>query len=129
MALFKPALSWLIYELCHEKSFLPMRKQRHRSAVTAQLISAFVFATQIVKPALFSPKCQACSLLLWLPRFVCVGPAHKPRRPVFSCHGSYVGVSINGLALKDGTEAVAFDYIGEDIWICRNVAVYLLHLH
>ena len=42
----------LINELRHEKTgFLPMRKQRRRSAVqaTAQLISAFVFATRIVQ--------------------------------------------------------------------------------
>ena len=46
--------SAILTELRHEKTrFLPMRKQRCRSAsqllVTAKLISAFVFATRIVQ--------------------------------------------------------------------------------
>ena len=45
--------------------FLPMRKQRGRSPVTAKLISAFVFAIQIVQFLFFlNPKFQASSLLL-----------------------------------------------------------------
>ena len=69
-----------------------MRKQRRRSAfaVTAKLISAFVFATQIVQSLYYlNPKFQASSHLLWLYRPVCVGPGRKPRRPVFSKRGSY----------------------------------------
>ena len=60
--------------------FLPMRKQRPRSAsqllaVTAKLISAFVFATRIVQFLFFiNPKFQASSHLLWLHSLVCVGP-------------------------------------------------------
>ena len=43
-------------------------------AVTAQLISAFVFATQIVQSLFFlNPKFQASSHLLWLYSPVCVG--------------------------------------------------------
>ena len=54
-------------------------------AVTAQLISAFVFATRIVQSLFFlNPKFQASSYLLWLHSPVCVGPGRKPRRPVFS---------------------------------------------
>ena len=55
-------------------------------AVTAQLISAFVFASQIVQ-SLFclNPKIQASSH--FLP--VCVIPGRKPRRPVFSQRGSF----------------------------------------
>ena len=59
-------------------------------AVTAKLISAFVFATRIVQSLYFlNPKFQASSHLLWLCRLVCVGPGRKPRRPVFSERGSY----------------------------------------
>ena len=58
-------------------------------AVTAKLISAFVFATQIVQSLYFlSTKFQASSHLLWLYSPVCVGPGRKPRRPVFSQRGS-----------------------------------------
>ena len=43
--------------------------------VTAKLISAFVFATQIVEFVYFlNPKFQASRRLLWLYSSVCVGP-------------------------------------------------------
>ena len=59
-------------------------------AVTAKLISAFVFATWIVQYLYFlNPKFQASSYILWLHSPVCVGPGLKPRRPVFSQRGSY----------------------------------------
>ena len=59
-------------------------------AVTAKLISAFVFATQIVQSLYFlNPNFHASSHFLWLPSPVCVGPGRKPRRLVFS-QGSYV---------------------------------------
>ena len=58
-------------------------------AVTAKLISAFVFATRIVQSLYFlNPKFQASSHLLWLCSPICVGPGRKPRRPVFSQRGS-----------------------------------------
>ena len=48
-------------------------------AVTARLISTFVFATQIVQFLLYLyPKCQDSSFLLWMYRPVCVGPGQKP---------------------------------------------------
>ena len=54
-------------------------------AVTAKLISAFVFATRIVQSLFFlNAKFQASSHYLWLYSLVCVGPGRKPRRPVFS---------------------------------------------
>ena len=54
-------------------------------AVTAQLISAFIFATRIVQSLCFlNPKFQASSHLLWLYIPICVGPGRKTRRPVFS---------------------------------------------
>ena len=58
-------------------------------AVTAQLISAFVFATQIVQLFFLNPIFQAFSPFLGLYRAVCVGPGRKPRRPVFSRRCSF----------------------------------------
>ena len=59
-------------------------------AVTAKLISAFVFAILIVQSLYFlNPKFQASSHLVWLHSLVCVRPGRKPRRPVFSHRGSY----------------------------------------
>ena len=59
-------------------------------AVTAKLISAFVFATRIVQSLYYlNPKFQASINFLWLYSPVCVGPGRKPRRPVFSQRGSY----------------------------------------
>ena len=59
-------------------------------AVTAQVISAFVFAIRLVQ-SLYSlnPKFQTSSHLLWLCSPVCVGPGRKPRKPVFSQRGSF----------------------------------------
>ena len=48
-------------------------------AVTAKLISAFVFATRIVQFLFYlNPKFKASSLLLLPYRSVCVGPVQKP---------------------------------------------------
>ena len=59
-------------------------------AVTANLISAFVFTTQILQSLYFlNPRFQASSHLQWLYSLVCVGPGRRPRRPVFSQRGSY----------------------------------------
>ena len=60
-------------------------------AVTAKLISAFVFTTWIVQSLYFlNPKFQAASHLLWLYSPVCVGPGSEPQRPIFSQRGSYI---------------------------------------
>ena len=65
-------------------------KMQISCAVTAQLISAFVFATWIIQSLYFlNPKFRASSHLQWLPSLVCVSPGQKPRRPVFSERGSY----------------------------------------
>ena len=65
-------------------------KMQISCAVTAQLISDFVFATWIVRSLFYlNPKFQASSHLLWVYSLVCVGPGQKPRRPVFSQRGSY----------------------------------------
>ena len=46
---------------------------------TAQLISAFVFTTQIIQSLYFlHPKFQASSHPVWLHSQVCVGPGWKP---------------------------------------------------
>ena len=47
-------------------------------AVTAKLISAFVFATRIVHFFFLNPKFQASSLLLCLYSSVCIRPVLKP---------------------------------------------------
>ena len=57
----------------------------------AQLISVFVFATQIVQLLLvLYQKFQASNLLLLLYRPVCVVPGQKPKLLVVSRTGSYV---------------------------------------
>ena len=59
-------------------------------AVTAKLISAFVFASWKEQYVYFlNTKLQACSHFLWMYSPVCVGHGRKPRRPVFSQQGSY----------------------------------------
>ena len=57
-------------------------------AVTAKLISAFVFAIRIVQFLFYvNTKFQASRYLLSLCSLVCVGSGRKPRRPVFSQRG------------------------------------------
>ena len=90
-----------------------MRKQRRISdsfAVTAKLISAFVFATRIVQSLCFlNPKFQASSHLLWLYSLVCVGQGRKPQRQVFSRRDSYIIVPL---------------ILAEDLWMV--LWVYLI---
>ena len=76
-------------------------------AVTAKLISAFVFATRIVQFLYFlNPKFQASSHLLWLYSLVCVGPVRKLRRPIFSQRGSYyLYIMFMSLYISHGWEA------------------------
>ena len=72
-------------------------------AVTAKLISAFVFATRIVRSLYFlNMEFHASSHLLWLYSSVYVGTGQKPRRPVFSERGS------NYILLKDFLSLLAF---------------------
>ena len=55
------------------------KKAQISFAVTAKLISAFVFAIRTVHFLYFlNPKFQASSLFLGLYRPVCVGPGRKP---------------------------------------------------
>ena len=78
-----------IYEWRHEKTgfFICKTKMQINSAVTGQLISAFVFVSWIVQSLYFlflNPKFQASSHLLLLYSLACVGPGRKRRRLVFS---------------------------------------------
>ena len=57
----------------------PHREKTGFMCLTAQLICAFVFATQILQFLFFlNPKFQASSHLLWLHRSVCVGLVGNP---------------------------------------------------
>ena len=59
-------------------------------AVTAKLISAYVFATRIVQSLSFlNTKFQASSHFLRLRSLICVGYGRKPRRPLFWRRGSH----------------------------------------
>ena len=67
-----------LYAPHHEKArFLPIRKQRPQisCSATAQLISAFVFATRIVQYFL-NPQFQASSYIVCLYSLVYVRPGH-----------------------------------------------------
>ena len=74
--------------LCMRKPTICLCK--NKDAVTAKLISAFVFATRIVQSLFLNPKFQASSHLLCLYSPVCVGPGQKPKLLVFSCTGSFL---------------------------------------
>ena len=59
-------------------------------AVTAKLISAFVFDTWIAQFLYFlNPKFPTSNHLLCLHSLVCVGPGGKPGRPVFLHRGTF----------------------------------------
>ena len=97
--------------------FLHMRKTKTQIsfAVTAKLISAFVFATRIVQSLYFlNLKFQASSYLLWLHSPVCVGPGQKPRIPVFSERGSNYKWAVlhknlsSGFSIRSGTNRAIF---------------------
>ena len=71
-------------------------------AVTAQLISAFVFATWIEQFLLFlNPKFQASSLFSRLYRSVCLRPGRKSRKPVFLRRGTYLIYRMPLIVLED----------------------------
>ena len=67
----------------------------HCSYCTAQLISAFVFATRIVQFVFYlNPQFQASSFLPRLYRPVRVGPGRISRRPVFSRRSSCISMYV-----------------------------------
>ena len=74
----------------------------------AQLISAFVFATQLIQSLFFlNPKFQVSGQLQWLPSSVCAGPGRKPWRPVFSERGPTVLWEINGTTVRAAKRYIA----------------------
>ena len=78
------AASWKNQRFAYVKT-----KTQISFAVTAKLISACVFNTQLVQSVYFlNPKFQASSHLMWLHSPVCVGPCRKTNTLVFSCRGS-----------------------------------------
>ena len=90
--MISPNVCSIIWATSWENRILAYAKTKAQIsfAVTAKLISAFVFATRIVNFFFFlNPKFQVSNHLLWLYSPVCVGPGRKSRRPVFSRRGSY----------------------------------------
>ena len=84
---------WKMSGVMRKPAFCICENMRRSAScgTTAQLISAFVFATLIVHSLYFlNPKVQASSHRLWLYSLVCVEPGRKPRRQVFSLRGSNV---------------------------------------
>ena len=71
----------------NQQSAYAKTKTQISCAVTARLISAFVFAIPHLL-TFVKPKFQASSLLLVLYRPVCVGPGRKAELLVFSRTGS-----------------------------------------
>ena len=77
-------LSWIVHLIWapsweNQQFAYAKTKAQISFAVTAKLISTFVFTTRIVQCLLYlTPKFQASSLLLCLYRPVCVGPVRKP---------------------------------------------------
>ena len=74
------------------QQFAKAKTKAHISfAVTAKLISAFVFATRIVHFMCFlNPKFSASSNLLCLYSLICVRPGRNPKVLVFSRTGSFI---------------------------------------
>ena len=75
------AISWSHDQDGHhaQQSAYAKTKAQISFAVTAKLISAFVFATRIVQFLFYlNPKFQDSSSFLWLYRSICVGPVRKP---------------------------------------------------
>ena len=77
-------MTFEVYTVCaasweNQQSAYAKTKAQIRFAVTAKLISAFVFATRIVQSLYFlNTKFHASSCLLLLCSPVCVGPGQKP---------------------------------------------------
>ena len=97
MGLLSPSFSvsflslsqWVLY-VCTEVCIVPVNKAQISCKITAQLISAFVFATQTVHFLFYvNPEFQASSFSLLLYRPVCVGPGWNLKRLFSSHRGSY----------------------------------------
>ena len=79
---FQDQLVGKVYEMCHEKTSFCACENKGADLLAVQL-SAFVFASFIVKFLFFNPKLQACGLLLCQNRPFFVKPGWKPQRPIF----------------------------------------------
>ena len=75
---------------CEKTTYAYAKTKKQISfAVTAKLISVFVFTTQIEQSLYYlNAKFRASCHLLWLYSPVCVGSGRKPQTPVFSQQGS-----------------------------------------
>ena len=97
---------WYMSRIVRKPDFAYAKTKAQTSfAVTAKLISAFVFATRIVQFLFFlNPKFQASSPLY---RPVCVRPGRKSRRPVFSRRGSIIKSEVIHTHITQSTKLCA----------------------
>ena len=92
-------------------------------AVTAKLISAFVFATWIVQSLYFlNSNFQASIHLQWLCSPFRGGPGRKPRRPVFSRRDSNMLQGRRGLH-KNNKDKPDFQF-----WLLSTFSVFLCNI-
>ena len=104
--------------ICENKDADQLRGDHEAVAVTAKLISAFVFTTRIVQCLFFlNPKFLASNHLLWLYSPVCVGPGQKPCRPVFSQRG------INDVKLKVCFALQSFSHFSNKKYLYINSVI------
>ena len=71
-----------------------------------------------------NPNFQAASFLLRQYRPVCVGPGRKPRRPVFSHHGSYVRGKA-AMSKKSHYIMLAFWHFQDALLFCLTKSIYI----
>ena len=113
----------LIY-LSHRLFAYAKTKTQISFAVTAKLISTFVFATYLVQFLYYlNPKFQASGHLLWLYRPGYVGPGRKPGKPVFSEQGSF---EIRLYQKHVSVASVAHSMGSRQISSRRNKGAYLI---
>ena len=84
-------------------------KAQISSAITAQLISVFVFTTKIVQSLYFlNPKFQASSHFLLLFSPVCVGPSRKPEDR-FSHDPAHISSTLRQLKIIQQEASCSFE--------------------
>ena len=104
------AASWEDQQFANAKT-----KMQISFAVTAKLISAFVFATRIVYLYFLNPKLPVSSHLLCLYSPVCVGPVRKPH-----CWFSHEAAQITW-ALSCHLSAYAYNKAADNI-VCGLIS-------
>ena len=103
----------------------------NKDAVTAKLISAFVFATRIVQFLFYlNPKFQASSSFLCLYWPVCVGPVRKPHY-WFSHEAAHIVISfvvlfVSSFVLKFFVLFAPYMYVVIYLVKFRHLSAYLL---